>query len=204
MAKAFMMAALGLIFGSVGMDIVTAHYRFTYGVIALEDGLGLVPMVMGFFGIGEVLLNIENWVDYGQSLRQRSRDYFRIAKIGRGASGRLAGGPSSAFFLAILPGAGPCHCFFYVLHCREEDFETSGASSVRGEITGSSCTRSSQQCSGPVCLHPHAYPGHSQYCNHGHHARGTHHLRGAAWSFLAQRNTRTCSGGSFQVCIRGM
>ena len=96
MAKAFMMAALGLIFGSVGMDIVTAHYRFTYGVIALEDGLGLVPMVMGFFGIGEVLWNVENWVTTSvfetkiKGLFPNREDWKRcVGPIGRGIPHRF-------------------------------------------------------------------------------------------------------------------
>ncbi len=59
MIKTFMMAAFGLIAGSVGMDFISGKSRFTYGVLALEDGLGLVPVVMGLFGISEVLLNME-------------------------------------------------------------------------------------------------------------------------------------------------
>jgi putative tricarboxylic transport membrane protein len=106
MIKAFMMAGFGLILGTVGMDIVTANYRFTYGIMSLEDGLGLVPMVMGFFGITEVLLNVENWANTTvvsgkiKGLFPNLADWKRCGwPIGRGT---LIG-----FFLGILPGAGP-------------------------------------------------------------------------------------------------
>ncbi len=134
MARAFMMAALGLIFGSVGMDIVTAHYRFTYGVIALEDGLGLVPMVMGFFGIGEVLLNVENWVttEVFQSkikgLFPNLQDWKRcVWPIGRGT---LIG-----FFLGILPGAGPVIASF-MSYIVEKKLSKHPEAFGKGEIRG--------------------------------------------------------------------
>lgn len=40
-------------------DIVTGKVRFAFGLFGLQDGLGLVPLVMGLFGIAEVLSNIE-------------------------------------------------------------------------------------------------------------------------------------------------
>jgi putative tricarboxylic transport membrane protein len=49
--KAFMMAGLGLLLSSIGTDFISGCYRFSYGVLVLEDGLGLVPVAMGLFGI---------------------------------------------------------------------------------------------------------------------------------------------------------
>jgi putative tricarboxylic transport membrane protein len=57
-----MMAGLGLILGAFGMDTIMGNYRFSDGILALEDGLGLVPVIMGLFGISEVILNIEETV----------------------------------------------------------------------------------------------------------------------------------------------
>ena len=59
MPKALIMAAFGLFLGLIGMDIMTATPRFTFGLYFLSDGVGLVPVVMGLFGISEVLLNVE-------------------------------------------------------------------------------------------------------------------------------------------------
>src|SRR3989304_4363740 len=60
--KAVAMALLGLFLGTVGLDPVTATPRFTFGTITLMDGIGLVPIIMGLFGIAEVLLNLEKGV----------------------------------------------------------------------------------------------------------------------------------------------
>src|ERR1700694_5650563 len=56
--KAVAMALLGMLLGTVGLDPISAAPRFTYGSVTLGDGLGLVPIIMGLFGISEVLLNI--------------------------------------------------------------------------------------------------------------------------------------------------
>jgi putative tricarboxylic transport membrane protein len=50
MLKAFMMAGLGLLLGAVGQDFMSGEYRFNYGIMALQDGLGLVPVCMGLSG----------------------------------------------------------------------------------------------------------------------------------------------------------
>ena len=57
--KALIMACFGLIAGCVGLDQVAGIPRFTFGVSDLLDGIGIVPVVMGLFGISEVLINIE-------------------------------------------------------------------------------------------------------------------------------------------------
>ena len=57
--KALISMFLGLWVGTVGMDIVTSTPRFTFRSITLLDGVGLVPIAMGLFGVGEVLINIE-------------------------------------------------------------------------------------------------------------------------------------------------
>ncbi len=59
MPKALIMAAFGIVLGLIGLDSITAVPRFAFNRPELLDGIGLVPIVMGLFGISEVLLNIE-------------------------------------------------------------------------------------------------------------------------------------------------
>src|SRR5215813_10629619 len=66
--RALMMAAVGLLCGTVGQDTMSGRFRFTFGIRTLEDGLGLVPVIMGLFGISEVLLNLEE--------REQQREIF--------------------------------------------------------------------------------------------------------------------------------
>src|SRR5918999_341049 len=55
MAKSLAMAALGLLLGMIGIDTMSGYLRFTYGVWELGDGLGIVPVAVGLFGLSEIM-----------------------------------------------------------------------------------------------------------------------------------------------------
>jgi putative tricarboxylic transport membrane protein len=57
--KALMMAALGLILAMVGLDPITSEPRFTFGVVAFRDGIGFAQIVIGLFGVSEILITLE-------------------------------------------------------------------------------------------------------------------------------------------------
>jgi len=59
MVKALMMGILGLILAMVGMDPVRGAPRFTFGRMELMDGLNFVPVIMGLFGLADILENAE-------------------------------------------------------------------------------------------------------------------------------------------------
>ncbi|MFZ2446048.1 MAG: tripartite tricarboxylate transporter permease [Syntrophobacteraceae bacterium] len=56
--KSLMMAAVGLIIGTVGLDPVTGDARFAFGSSSLLGGIEFVAVAIGLFGIGEVLANV--------------------------------------------------------------------------------------------------------------------------------------------------
>ena len=106
MIKALMMAALGLLLGSVGMDFMTGTYRFSYGVLTIEDGLGLVPVIMGLFGISEVLLNLEQGA-VQSVFETKIKGLFPNREDWRRSIGAIGRGTLIGFFLGLLPGGGP-------------------------------------------------------------------------------------------------
>jgi len=55
MAKSMVMVILGLLFGMVGIDRMTGFMRYDYGMAELGDGLGVVPIAVGLFGLAEIL-----------------------------------------------------------------------------------------------------------------------------------------------------
>ncbi len=68
MSKALMMALMGLLISYIGVDIVTGRERFTLGIATIAGGFDIVPIVMGLFGISEVMLNVEQSME--QSILQ--------------------------------------------------------------------------------------------------------------------------------------
>ena len=105
MPKALIMAAFGLVLGLIGLDSINAHPRFTFGKMELIDGVGLVPVVMGLFGISEVLLNIEQVVQR-DILKAGVKGLLPTAKDWKDSTRPIARGSLLGFFLGILPGGG--------------------------------------------------------------------------------------------------
>jgi putative tricarboxylic transport membrane protein len=104
-AKTVAMALLGMLLGTVGIDPISGVARFTFGMIALNDGVGLVPMIMGLFGVSEVLLNIETRVRQ-EVFRARIAGLLPTRADWRASSGPIARGSVLGFVLGILPGIG--------------------------------------------------------------------------------------------------
>jgi putative tricarboxylic transport membrane protein len=59
MVKALMMGILGLALAMIGIDPIRGMPRFTFGRVELMDGIGFVPVIMGLFGLAEILENAE-------------------------------------------------------------------------------------------------------------------------------------------------
>jgi len=59
MVKGLISGALGLLFGTVGLDLLSGYPRFTFGVIPLESGIQLIPAMIGLFAISQVLVSVE-------------------------------------------------------------------------------------------------------------------------------------------------
>ncbi len=105
MAKSLLMAAFGIVLGLIGMDQITAQTRLTFDRLELLDGIGLVPVVMGLFGVAEILSNLD---------RELKREVIK-ARIGglwpsladwTAAKWAILRGTVLGFFLGILPGGG--------------------------------------------------------------------------------------------------
>ena len=106
MLKALMMVVLGLFLGSIGTDFITGDLRFTYGSLTLSDGVGLVPIVMGIFGVAEVLENIEREAKEGQILRTKLKGLFPNLKDWKDSIAPIIRGTFVGFIIGMLPGGG--------------------------------------------------------------------------------------------------
>ena len=105
MLKALIMAVLGLFVGTIGVDTVTGLHRFTFGAPTLMDGVGLVPIVMGLFGITEVLFNIESVIKKSV-FETKVKGVLPTLQDWKDAAGPIFRGGFIGFIMGIIPGAG--------------------------------------------------------------------------------------------------
>jgi putative tricarboxylic transport membrane protein len=103
--RALQMAVLGIFLSSVGMDVMIGTPRFTFGIIDLADGIGLVPLVMGVFGISEVLLNVEQNLSR-QIFETKIKGLLPNLKDWKDSKWPIVRGTLIGFFLGVLPGGG--------------------------------------------------------------------------------------------------
>jgi putative tricarboxylic transport membrane protein len=104
MLKTLAMATLGLLLGMIGIDAMSGYTRFSYGIIELSDGIGIVPVAVGMFGLSEILLTAGQATPppvQRPTLRQLipSRDEMLLS-IGPITRGSVLG-----FLIGISPGS---------------------------------------------------------------------------------------------------
>jgi len=106
--KGLAMVLLGIALGSIGTDVYTGAYRFTFNMIELSDGISLVALAMGVFGIAEVISSVGR-VDGGSVDRNSARwSAMRPTRddVRRSWMPTLRGSAIGSFF-GTLPGIGP-------------------------------------------------------------------------------------------------
>ncbi len=102
--RAMVAALLGLLLAQVGIDPVMGAPRFTFGQMPLLDGLGVVPVVMGLFGIAEIFLNVERRSSGVYATRSGSLMLSRDDL--RQSAPAVARGAPLGFLLGLIPGIG--------------------------------------------------------------------------------------------------
>ncbi len=101
-----MMACLGLILSTVGMDPISSRSRFTFGLLALLNGFEVVYVAMGLFGLSEVLTNLGQSLDR-EILDTKVKNLLPNRQDWKDSAKPIARGTAIGFFGGIIPGFGP-------------------------------------------------------------------------------------------------
>jgi putative tricarboxylic transport membrane protein len=88
------------------MDVVVGKPRFDFGLLVLGDGVGLIPLLMGLFGIAEVFSNIEEKTQAREIFQTKIKGLLPTVRDWKDSLGAITRGSLLGFFLGILPGGG--------------------------------------------------------------------------------------------------
>jgi len=99
------MCLVGVLLGQIGTDVNSGTLRYTLGLPFLADGIGVVSIALGCFGIAEITKNLDNRQDRSPfsgkiKLIPKWSEFKRI--IPSALRGSVVGS-----LLGILPGGGP-------------------------------------------------------------------------------------------------
>jgi putative tricarboxylic transport membrane protein len=104
MLKSLAMATLGLLLGMVGIDQMSGYFRFAYGFVELGDGLGVVPVAVGLFGLAEILATAGQAVP-PKVIEPRLRELLPSRQEWREATAPIGRGTVLGFLVGIIPGS---------------------------------------------------------------------------------------------------
>ena len=100
--KALMMGVVGLVLGLSGMDPVRGMPRFTFDQAELLSGLDFVSVIMGFFGVSDILLNAESEVRHVIDCQGEHADTQPQGLAD--SAWPITRGTVLGFFLGLIPG----------------------------------------------------------------------------------------------------
>jgi putative tricarboxylic transport membrane protein len=105
--KGYLSMVFGLMLSMVGFDIISGDPRYTWGINEMLDGVDFLPVAIGLFGMGEVLVGAENVVSVKiLNARYGLRDVLPSAADWVRTRWAMVRGAVLGFFIGILPGAG--------------------------------------------------------------------------------------------------
>ncbi|MCT8989052.1 tripartite tricarboxylate transporter permease [Chelativorans sp. SCAU2101] len=147
--KGIAMVMVGILLGVVGLDVQTGQARFIFGIVELVDGISLVALAMGFFGIAEVMwsvrqaavtdigrVSLRSMMPTREDIRRSWMPMIRASGIGS--------------FFGIMPGVGPSVSSFlsYALEKKvSREPERFGKGAIEGVVAPETANNASDQAS---------------------------------------------------------
>ncbi len=104
--KAVGMVLVGLLFGLVGTDVNSGVMRYTFGISDLWDGIDFLPLVIGMFGIVEIINNLEQPTLPRSTAGTKFRELWPSKKDFQESWRAVLRGTGLGSILGILPGGG--------------------------------------------------------------------------------------------------
>jgi putative tricarboxylic transport membrane protein len=120
--------AIGLLLGTIGQEAVTAQNRFTFGYNDLTAGVNLVALVVGLYGMAEIMTVVDSLHSQVKPIGVRARDMLPTRTEWRRSWAPFGRGTLVGFFFGLIPG--PCGVLSSFASYRLEK----AVSKYRGEI----------------------------------------------------------------------
>jgi TctA family transporter len=128
------MAVVGMLLGVVGTDPNTGVSRFTYGMTTLADGVQIVALALGLFGVTEFLRNV-NRLKVSGNASIGVRDMLPTRADLKAAFWPIVRGTSIGTLFGAMPGTGPTITTF-IAYALEKRVSKHPERFGHGEIAG--------------------------------------------------------------------
>ena len=133
--KGIAMTLIGMVCGIVGTDVDTGVLRFAFTLPQLADGIDLVALCLGVFGVADFLLNVNRIETVGTTVKLRFRDMRPNIQEIKTALWPMVRGTLVGTSFGVMPGTSPTIATFvaYALeHKIAKKPERFGAGAIEG------------------------------------------------------------------------
>ncbi|RBA03750.1 tripartite tricarboxylate transporter permease [Staphylococcus arlettae] len=152
MVKGFIAMAIGLMISTVGVDLQTSIYRFTFDIPHLSEGIDFLVVIIGVYAVAEVLFNYLNLhalkppkTDVGSmKLSKKDWEQTRMAMLRQSPIG---------FLIGVLPGAGGSIAAL-LSYSTEKQISKNGKKFGKGQIEGVAAPEASNNAASVGALIP--------------------------------------------------
>ena len=145
--KGVAMTTLGLVLGIVGTDLNTGAPRFTYGIFDLYNGIDIISLALGLFGIAEFLKNVNHLSVIGAAnVNVRLRDMRPSRQDLRTMMFPTVRGTLIGSLCSLIPGTGPTIASF-VSYAVEKKISKTPERFGHGAVEGVACPEASTHSS---------------------------------------------------------
>lgn len=147
--KSLAMVVLGILLGLVGTDVNTATERFDFGRLELSEGISLIALGMGIFGVAEVIASVRT--THAALIDPKSitfRSMIPTKDDLRRSWAPVLRGTGIGSFIGALPGAGPAIATFmsYALEKRiSREPERFGNGAIEGLVSAEASNNAADQ-----------------------------------------------------------
>lgn len=104
--KGIAMVVTGLMLGTIGIDLTTGVLRFTMGIPELRDGIHIVIVAMGLFGVSELIASIRSNTGGGAAQKIVYDDFYPSKAEWKSLFAPILRGGAIGSFFGALPGTG--------------------------------------------------------------------------------------------------
>lgn len=102
--KSLIMLLFGIMLATVGLDPISGAVRYTFGNLDLLDGFGFIPIIMGLFGVSEVLSALEKNVEDTKIIKVKYKDLYPTKTELHRALPPMFRGGILGFIMGLIPG----------------------------------------------------------------------------------------------------
>lgn len=102
--RSALMAFVGIMLGTIGLEPMSGVTRFTFDIDELQRGIDFVILIMGVYGVGEILISVYEKQETVKLASFKTKDLYPTREDMKRSAGPIFRGSILGFLMGLIPG----------------------------------------------------------------------------------------------------